>query len=88
MELQPVEQAAYIKGVCTEDHILTVTVLMDQVCEHNAETWLSLVDFTKVFDTVEHATLWKVLGEQRVPCEYMALLQHLYAEQVAWVQAH
>ena len=46
-----------------------------------------MVDFEKAFDTVEHQSLWRVLAEQGVPSDYIALLQLLYSKQSAVVQA-
>ena len=84
---QTVEQASYRKGFSTEDHLLAVTLLLEKSSEHNMPVWLALVDFEKAFDTVEHVPLWRVLREQGVPQEYTSLLQFIYRDQEAFVQA-
>ena len=54
---QSPDQAAYRKGFSTEDHLLTLNLLMERCKEWKAELWLGLVDFEKAFDTIEHDTL-------------------------------
>ena len=82
---QGVEQAAYRKGYSTEDHLLTVTVVVEKCREYCMPLWMALVDFTKAFDKVEHSSLFQVLERQGVPKPYCALLRHLYADQTASV---
>ena len=84
---QSVDQAAYRKGFSTDDHLLTVSTLIEKSYEFNHPLWIALVDFEKAFDTVDHPTLWKVLQEQGVPNHYIALLQSLYQGQIAYVKA-
>ena len=87
MPHQSVDQAAYRKGFSTEDHLLTVTLLIERSNEYNFPIWLALVDFAQVFDTVEHNAQRQVLEKQGVPSHYIHLLQILYCDQVASVQA-
>lgn len=87
MAVQTVEQAAYRKGFSTEDHLLAVTLLVEKSTEYNVPIWLALVDFEKAFDTVEHASLWRVLREQNIPQEYISLLESIYSNQEAFVNA-
>ena len=55
--------------------------------EWRQELWLCLVDFEKAFDTVEHASLWRVLADFGVDSSYIALLRKLYRNQLATVMA-
>ena len=55
--------------------------------EWQVPIWLAVLDFQKAFDTIEHAKLWAVLDEIGVDEHYIAILQRLYAEQVATVAA-
>ena len=87
MPKQGVEQAAYRKGCSTEDHLLTVSLIIEKSWEYNVPVWFALVDFEKAFDTVEHAPLWHLLAKQGVPKDYVDLLRSLYADQVATVHA-
>ena len=87
MRHQSVDQAAYRKGFSTEDHLLTVTMLIEKSYEYNFPVWLGMVDFEKAFDTVDHAALWEVLRKQGIPSHYVSLLRRLYHDQTATVQA-
>ena len=87
MRRQDVDQAAYRKGFSTEDHLITVLTLIERSREFSSPLWMALVDFEKAFDTVDHASLWRVLREQSVPERYIMLLGSLYDGQLASVQA-
>ena len=87
MSQQSIDQAAYRKGYSTDDHLLTLTLLLERSSEWNAEVWLALVDFEKAFDTVEHAALWAALLELGVDVAYIDLLKMVYSEQAATVSA-
>ena len=84
---QSVDQAAYRKGFGTDDHLLCLTLLLEQSAEWNTELWLGLVDFEKAFDTVEHPPLWAALKELGVTPAYIDILQLLYNRQEATVAA-
>ena len=80
------EHAAYKKHFGVEDHLLTVHLLLEHCKESNVPIWLTLVDFTKAFDSVDQGSLWSVLREQSLPEEYICLLQKLYSGACAYVQ--
>ena len=84
---QSIDQAAYRKGFSTEDHLLTLTLLLEASSEWNAEVWLGLIDFEKAFDTIEHEPLWKALAEQGVEKQYINILKQIYRHQTATVKA-
>ena len=86
MKKQDVAQAVHRKGFSTEDHLLTISLLVEKSSEFNFPIWLGLVDFEKAFDTVEHPALWETLRKQGVPEHYIFLLDVLYAGQEAYVQ--
>ena len=39
------------------------------------------IDYTKIFDCVDHNTLWKILQEMGTPDHLSCLLRNLYADQ-------
>ena len=84
---QSVDQAAYRKGFSTDDHLLSLGLLLERCAEWNTELWLGLVDFEKAFDTVEHSALWKALAELGVSPSYVGLLKTVYSSQAATVAA-
>ena len=84
---QSIDQAAYRKGFSTEDHLLTLTLLLEASSEWSTEVWIGLIDFEKAFDTVEHEPLWKALAEQGVKKQYIDMLKRVYKQQTATVKA-
>jgi len=44
---QSVDQAAYRKGFSTDDHLLTISTLIEKSYEFNHPLWIALVDFRK-----------------------------------------
>eukprot|EP00973_Karenia_brevis_P048701 6757970-Karenia_brevis.AAC.1 len=84
---QATDQAAYRKGYCTEDHLLSVALLLEKFQEWGCDLWMALVDYEKAFDSVEHAALWKVLNQSGISSGYIELLKILYDHQTATVMA-
>ena len=81
------DQAAYRPGYATEDHLLSLTLLLERCTEWRQELWLGLVDFEKAFDCVEHQALFAVLHKFGVHTCYINLIQRLYENQTASVPA-
>ena len=81
------DQAAYRPGFSVDDHLLTVTLLVERCKEFNQDLFVGLVDFEKAFDTIEHPMLWKALREVGVEDSHIEILQKLYDGQVAAVVA-
>ena len=69
------DQAAYRRHFSTEDHLLSVTLLIEKSHEYNHPLWLTFVDFEKAFDTAMLTALWSVLEEQGVPDHYIDILR-------------
>ena len=64
-------------------------VFMDQLKmkQGNRKKHLHLfIDYAKVFDCVDHNTLWKILKEMGIPDHLTCLLRNLYAGQEATVR--
>ena len=51
--------------------------------ESSRKTSISAVDYAKVFDSVDHNKLWKILKEKGIPDHLTCLLRNLYAGQEA-----
>ena len=47
--------------------------------------YFCFIDYTKVFDCVDHNKLWKILQEMGIPDHLTCLLRNLYASQEAMV---
>ena len=49
-------------------------------------TYICFIDYTKVFDCVDHNKLWKIFKEMGIPDHLTCLLKNLYAGQEARVR--
>ena len=48
--------------------------------------YICFIDYTKVFDCVDHNKLWKILKEMGIPNHLTCLLSNLYAGQEAKIR--
>ena len=48
--------------------------------------YFCFIDYSKVFDCVDHKKFWKILKEMRIPDHLSCLLRNLYAGQEATVR--
>ena len=55
--------------------------------ESSRKTSISLIDYAKAFDCVDHNKLWKILKETGIPDHLTCLLRNLYAGQKATVRS-
>ena len=51
--------------------------------ESSRKTSVSVIDYAKAFDCVDHNKLWKILKEMGIPDHLTCLLRNLYAGQKA-----
>ena len=58
---------------------------MEACSEFNLPLWVCAVDFRKAFDSVEHSSIWKALGDQGVDRPYIRVLAQLYSKQVGYI---
>ena len=75
---QSVDQAGFRSGFGCEDHLFTITHLVQTANEYQLPLWVAAVDFQKAFDSVEHASLWTNLRDMGVPAAYIRVLASLY----------
>eukprot|EP00959_Pyramimonas_sp_CCMP1952_P395722 8291719-Pyramimonas_sp.AAC.1 len=61
---QAPDQAGFRKGVCTEDHLFTATLLYEQSYEWQLPLRAAAIDFKKAFDCIDHQHLWNALRQQ------------------------
>ena len=54
--------------------------------EFQKNIYFCFIDYTKVFDCVDHKKLWKILKEMGIPDHLICLLRNLYARQKAVVR--
>ena len=54
---------------------------MEKTREFQKTIYFFFIDYTKVFECVDHNKLWKILKEMGVPDYFTCLLRNLYADQ-------
>ena len=81
----PYFQAGFRKGKGTRDQIANICWIIKKAREYQKNTYFCFVDYTKIFDCVDHKKLWKILKEMGMPDHLTCLLTNLYASQEATV---
>ena len=82
----PDVQAGFRKGRGTRDQIANIHWIMQKAREFQKSIYFCFIDYTKVFDCVDHNKLWKILKEMGIPDHLTCLLRNLYAGQEATVR--
>lgn len=85
---QPVEQAAFRKGYSTNDHLLTVKIIIEKSIEYNFPIHMAFVDYEKAFDSVEHWAIFEELDKARIDHRYKNLLKNIYQRANAKIRLH
>ena len=78
----PDVQAGFRKGRGTRDQIANIRWIMENAREFQKHIYFSFIDYTKVFNCVDHHKLWKILKEMGISDHLTCLLRNLYAGQV------
>ena len=78
----PDVQAGFRKGRGTRDQIVNI----EKASEFQKNIYFCFIDYTKVFDCVDHSKLWKTLKETGLPVHLTCLLGNLYVDQEATVR--
>ena len=79
-------QAGFRKGRGTRDQIANICWIIEKAQEFQKNIYFSFIDYTKVFDCVDHNKLWKILTEMGIPDHLTCLFRNLYAGQEATVR--
>ena len=74
----PESQYGYRAGRGTIDGIFTVRQVMEKTREQRRELYISFIDFTKAFDTVDRPLLFKILEKVGCPPKLIRMVQCLY----------
>ena len=83
LEEQSWDQAGFRPGFSCDDHLFTISMLVEKSNEFNLPLWTAAIDFKKAFDSISHRSIFKALQEQGVPMPYLDVLARLYKEQQA-----
>ena len=79
----PDVQAGFWRGRGTRHQIATIFWIMEKTREFQKNIYFFFIDYTKIFECVDHNKLWKILKEMGVPDYFTCLLGNLYADQEA-----
>ena len=82
----PDVQAAFRKATETRDQIVNICWIIEKAREFQKNIYFCFIDYTKVFDCVDHNRLWKILKEMGILDHLTCLLRNLYASQKTTVR--
>ena len=82
----PDVQPGFKKGKGTRDQIANICWITEEARESQKNIYFCLIDYTKVFDSVDHNKLWKILKEMGILDYLTCLIRNLYAGQEATVR--
>ena len=77
----PDVQAGFRKGRETRDQIANICWVIEKAREFQKNIYFCFIDYTKVFDCVDHNRLWKILKEMGIPDHLTCILRNLYADE-------
>ena len=79
-------QAGFRKGRGTRDQLANIHWIIEKGREFQKNIYFCFIDYTKVFDCVDHNKLWKILKGIGVPDHLPCILRNLYMGQEATVR--
>ena len=82
----PDVQAGFRKGRGTRDQIANIRWIIEKGREFQKNIYFCFIDYAKVFDSMDHNKLWKILKEMEIPDHLTCLLRNMYASQEATVR--
>ena len=82
----PDVQAAFRNVRETRDQISNILWIIEKAREFQKNIDLCFIDYTIVFDCVDHDKLWKALRQMGIPDDFICLLRNLYEDQEATVR--
>ncbi|XP_045534998.1 uncharacterized protein LOC106709987 [Papilio machaon] len=85
-ENQSLEQAGFIRGFSTVDHIHTLKIVIEKYCEYNKPLYIAFIDYSKAFDSILHESIWQALAEQGVNDDYVKLIKEIYRASTATIK--
>ena len=74
----PDVQAGFQRGIGTRDQITNIHWILEKASEFQRNIYFCFIDYTKIFDYVDHNKLQKILKEMRVPDHLTCLQRNLY----------
>ena len=74
------------RGRGTRDQVANICWIIEKARKFQKNIYLSFIDYTKAFDSVDHNKLWKTLKEMGIPDHLTCLLRNLYVDQEATIR--
>ena len=72
------EQAGFLMGRSTTEHIFNLRVLMEKYQQHQQDLYHVFIDFEKAFDRVWHAALWTTMHKFNIGANLITIIKSLY----------
>ena len=82
----PDVQTGFRKDRGPRDQIANIHWIIEKAREFQKNIYFCFIVYIKVFDSVDHNNLWKILQEMGIPDHLTCLLRNLYADQAATVR--
>ena len=79
----PDVQPGFRKGRGTRDQTANIHWIIAKAREFQENIYFCFIDYSKVFDCVDHNKLWEILKEMGLPDHLNCLLRNLYVAQKA-----
>ena len=79
----PHVQPGFRKGTGSRDQIDNIHWLIRKAGEFQKNIYFYFIDYAKVFDSVDHNKLWKIIQYVRIPDHLTCLLRNLFGGQEA-----
>ena len=83
----PDVQAGFRKDRETKNQTANIFWIIEKAREFQKNIYFGFIDYTKVFDCVDHNKLWKILKEMGVSDHFTCLLRNMYEGQEATVRS-
>lgn len=77
-ETQPIEQAGFRKNYSTIDHIHTIKQILEKYNEYHKPIYITFIDYSKAFDSLNHNYIWSTLEKQGVDDSYINIVKNIY----------
>ena len=71
-------QAGFRKNRSCTDQIATLRIILEQSLEWRTPLYINFIDYEKAFDSVDRASLWKLLRHYGVPEKIVSIIRKSY----------
>ncbi|KAL0152485.1 hypothetical protein M9458_052208, partial [Cirrhinus mrigala] len=72
------QQAGFRKDRSCTDKIATLLIILEQSLKWNSSLYVSFIDFEKAFNSIDRASLWRLLRLYRVPEKITNIIRNSY----------